>query len=201
MKQILIILLSLFAMSATFAQTVKETFDSNSLDWTECPKGYWGSTVIDKGVMTVTAKEHNDKTQAMETHCYTPLNMKRPFKITSKVTIGKLDEEDNQRVGLIFNYKDFGNYFAFMINEYNVIFTRVENNQLVGSIYQGIKWSKTRKAEQTWVIEYNGNDLIFYIDEIPLIKVKYMEMQYSGFGFYAEGKQKFIIEDVEFVQN
>ena len=88
-----------------------------------------------------------------------------------------------------------------MINEYNVIFTRVENNQLVGSIYQGIKWSKTRKAEQTWVIEYNGNDLIFYIDEIPLIKVKYMEMQYSGFGFYAEGKQKFIIEDVEFVQN
>lgn len=200
MKHVLIILFSLITVCSVNAQTVKETFDSNSLDWTESPKGYWGSTMIDKGVMTLTAKEHHDRTQAIETHCYTPLNMKRPFKITTNVTIGKLDDENDQRVGLIFNYKDFGNYYTFMINESNVIFARWKENNLVGSISQGIKWSKTRKAEQTWVIEYNGNDLIFYINDIPLIKVKYMEMEYSGFGYYAEGKQKFIIEDVEFEQ-
>ncbi len=201
MRNFFLLVLSFLTVSSVYAQTVKETFDSNSLDWTESPRGYWGSTIIDKGVMTLTAKEHHDYTKAIETHCYAPLNMKRPFKITANVTIGKLDEEDNQRVGLIFNYMDFGNYYVFMINEYNVIFARYKNNELIGQISQGIKWSKKRQAEQTWVIDYNGNDLIFTIDDIPLIKVKYMEMDYSGFGFYAEGKQKFIIEDVEFQQN
>lgn len=50
--------LFVFAVSAN-AQSYKETFDTNSLGWTECGyKNALGTALIDKGVMTVTSKEN-----------------------------------------------------------------------------------------------------------------------------------------------
>jgi len=203
-KTLLSLALICFAICAS-AQTFKETFDSNSFEWTESPKGYWGSTIIDKGVMTITSKEHKDinlvgYTHAIETHCYCPLNMKRPFSIIANVKIGKLEEDRNQRVGVIFNYLDFGNYFVFCVDENEVYFERWFENNLVGDITQGVKWSKKTNATQQWKIEYDGNMLTFFIDDSPMIKVKYMEMTYNGFGFYSEGRQKFVVDDVTFIQ-
>ena len=54
-----IILCAAFFATAVVAdaQNYKETFDTNSLEWTECAyKNAIGTAVIDKGVMTVTSK-------------------------------------------------------------------------------------------------------------------------------------------------
>lgn len=210
MKKLLVVSLALLASLASVqAQSFKETFDSNSLEWTEAPKGYSGSAIIDKGVMTLTSRVHKNLTSnfevdriycSYETHCYVPLNLTRPFTIKTHVTIGQLDDEDMQAVGLMFNYKDYGNYDAFVFSESNVEYIRIRDERRVGHIYQGMKWKKTRKAQQEWKLEYDGNYMTFFVDELPIFKVKHLELQYDGFGYYAGGKQKLVIDDVEFIQ-
>lgn len=212
MKKLLLSLLVVLAasQSANAQFKVVEDFESNKLEWTEAPKGYSGSAIIDKGVMTLTSRVHKSLTAnfeidriycSYETHCYVPLNLTRPFSIISNVTIGELDDEDMQEVGLLFNYMDYGNYDAFIFNESNITYLRIRDEKRVGHIYQGMKWNKKRKAKQEWKLEYDGNYLLFYVDEIPLFKVKHVELKYDGFGFYAGGKQKLVIDDITFEQN
>ena len=192
------------------AQSVKETFDSNSLDWNECAsEGHGGKSIIDKGVLTITSEGANKFWSAMagtqigeNTHftcsCYAPLNVQRSFKISTNVTIGKLDED--KHVGLLFNYKDDGNFYAFIFNEEEVSFIRIKDMRFVGSKTQSVKWSKTRKAQQNWRLESDGSTLSFFVDELLIMKVRYMPLEYAGFGYYTFGKQKLIVDDVEFVQ-
>ena len=130
--------------------------------------------------------------------CYAPLNVQRPFKISTNVTIGKLDED--RLAGLIFNYKDDGNFYAFVFNEVEVRFLRYENMRLIGSLTQSVKWSKTRKTKQNWRLESDGSILSFFVDDLPIMKVRYMPIEYTGFGYYTFGKQKLIVDDVEFFQ-
>ena len=130
--------------------------------------------------------------------CYAPLNVKRPFKIDTNVTIGKLD--DDKFVGLLFNYKDDGNFYAFIFNDEDVKFLRKVDGEWVGSITQSVKWSKKRKAQQNWRLESDGSILSFFVDELPIMKVRYMPLEYAGFGYLTFGNQKLIVDDVEFRQ-
>ena len=211
MKQLLFSFsLILFCIVNVRAQSVKETFDSNSLNWNECAsESNSGTSFIDKGVLTLTSKGVNKFWSAMTgtqvgsyttftCFCYAPLNVQRPFKVSTNVTIGKLD--DDKLTGLIFNYKDDGNYYAFVFNDEEVRFLRVEDFKYVGAITQSVKWSKTRKAKQNWRLESDGSILSFYVDELPIMTVRYMPLQYAGFGYFTFGKQKLLVDDVEFVQ-
>lgn len=130
--------------------------------------------------------------------CYAPINVQRSFKINTNVTIGKLDED--KLVGLIFNYKDDGNFYAFVFNDAEVRFMCYENMRLVGSVTQSVKWSKTRKAQQNWRLESDGSTLSFFVDDLPIMNMRYMPLEYAGFGYYTFGKQKLIVDDVEFIQ-
>ena len=130
--------------------------------------------------------------------CYAPLNIKRSFKISTNVTIGKLD--DDKLAGLIFNYKDNGTFYAFVFNDADVKFFRYVDNILVGWISQSVKWKKTRKAQQNWRLESDGSTLSFFVDELPIMNIRYMPLDYNGFGYYTWGKQKLVVDDVEFIQ-
>ena len=203
-------------MMATFcgisvvAQSVKETFDSNSLNWNECAsESNAGKSIIDKGVLTITSEGINKFWTAMagtqvgnytefSCFCYAPLNVKSPFKISTNVTIGKLD--DDKFVGLIFNYKDDGNFYAFIFNDVDVKFLRKVDYKWVGSITQSVKWRKKTKAQQNWRLESDGSILSFFVDEVPIMNVRYMTLDYAGFGYLTFGKQKLIVDDVEFIQ-
>lgn len=191
-------------------RVIKENFDSNSLDWNEtASESNAGKSVIDKGVLTITSFGANKFWSAMvgaqvgkytefTCFCYAPLNVKRSFKISTNVTIGKLD--DDKFVGLLFNYKDDGNFYAFIFNDEDVKFLRKVDGKWVGSITQGVKWSKKRKAQQNWRLESDGSILSFFVDELPIMKVRYMTLDYAGFGYLTFGNQKLIVDDVEFRQ-
>ena len=57
MKKILLMATMFVVTFSVNAQSYKETFDSNSLEWTECAyKNGVGTAIIDKGVMTVSSK-------------------------------------------------------------------------------------------------------------------------------------------------
>lgn len=213
-----VILISL--MFATFgmmgAQTFKETFDANSLGWTESAgESNSGTAIIDKGVMTIKSKGDSKfgrvmanmngqpkgtENTAFETHCYAPLDVQKPFEIIANVKMDNLDLE--RQAGLIFNYRDFGNYYAFVFNKEAVTFLRFVDNRCVGSITQDIKWGKAQKGKQnqTWKLISDGGELQFFVDNMEIMKVKYMPLDFTGIGFYTIGKQTLVVDDITFTQ-
>ncbi len=98
MKRFIVSLcLASIVTGASFAQSFVDTFDANSLGWTECAfESNKGSAIIDKGVMTIKSKGENKAMGAIlsglsgaavkvgentffETHCYAPLDVKKNF--------------------------------------------------------------------------------------------------------------------------
>lgn len=213
-----IVLLFVVVLSATFvyAQSYKETFDTNSLEWTECGyKNGLGTAIIDKGTMTITSKGElkglgavasglsgvNTKVREntfFETHCYAPIDVEKPFTVVAKVNVKKL--EDDRLVGFVFNYRDGGNYYAFAFNGSFVKFIRYENNKVVGEVMQGLPDSGKRRADMQWTLESDGNQLTFKVDGAVALNIRYMPLQYAGFGFYTFGNQELIVDEVEFIQ-
>ena len=213
--------LSLCMLAATlisaFAQSFTETFDANSLAWTESSgESSNGTAIIDKGVLTIKSKGENKSAGAFlsvlsgtavkvgentffETHCYAPLDVKKPFEVLANVKIDKLDKDRN--VGFVFNYRDWGNFYAFTFNDENVNFVRYVDNQIVGGITQGIKWNKKSKMDQVWKLVNDGDALSFYVDDMEILKVRYMPLDFTGIGFYTFGKQTLIVDDITFTQN
>lgn len=219
MKQIFLTALLVVGMSrplTTKADSIKEDFEANSLEWTECTfKDAPGTAIIDKGVMTVKSKGENKSMGALltalsgvatrigedtffETHCYAPIDPMKPFSIIANVTIDKLGYD--KLVGLEFNYRDDGNFYCFTFNDGLVNFQRYVDGHVVGKISQSVKWNSNKKLEQQWRLDYDGQQLTFYVDDLEIMKVRYMPIEYTGVGFYTFGKQKLIIEDVEFIQ-
>jgi len=209
-KIILSICVFITMLSVTNAQSYKETFDSNSLEWTECGyKNEIGTAIIDKGVMTIKSKGVKKGLSLLtgvvvgeytvfETHCYAPLNVLKPFEIRAKVNVKQLAVD--RLVGIVFNYKDNGNYYAFTFNDDFVKFVRYVDGKEVGSVSQGVKWKGKRKTDMEWVLISDGETLTFKVDGISILKIRYMPLSYSGFGFYSFGNQELIVDEVEFKQ-
>ena len=189
---------------------------SNSLEWTECAyKNGVGTAIIDKGVMTVSSKGEKKGLSALvsatsgvatrvgqntffETHCYAPIDVMKPFEIQAKVNIKQL--ADDRLAGLVFNYKDGGNFYCFSFNDEFVKFIRYENNEVVGDIMQGIQWKGKRKTDMLWTLVNDGQTLSFKIDGATILNIRYMPLSYSGFGFYTFGNQDLIVDEVTFIQ-
>ena len=218
MKRICLSLCMIVVMTTlSFAQSFVDTFDANSLGWTECAfESNKGSAVIDKGLLTIKSKGENKAAGAVlsalsgvatkvgentffETHCYAPLDVKKPFEVIANVKVEKLA---NDRVcGFVFNYKDGGNFYCFNFNDEMVNFTRYVDNRVVGNISQGIKWPSKKKLEQVWKLVCDGDVLSFYVDDMEILKVRYMPLDFTGIGFYTFGKQTLIVDEMTFTQN
>ena len=216
MLKSVITMVALLGVTSINAQTFKETFDANSLEWTECAyESNSGSAVIDGGYMKITSKGENKgmsifltamsgvstkvgENTFFETHCYAPLDVQKPFKIRTHVNIEKL--ANDRMTGLVFNYKDGGNFYCFAFNDEMITFNRYVDNVVVGRIQQGVKWADKKKVDQEWELIYDGQVLTFIVDGMQIMKVRYMPLEYSGVGFYVSGKQKLVVDDVEFIQ-
>lgn len=211
MKRAFILLCASIAVSLmSYSQSFVDTFDANSLGWTECAfESNSGSAVIDKGVMTIKSKGINKFATIMlgaqvgentffETHCYAPLDVKKPFEVITHVKVDKLALD--RVCGLVFNYKDGGNFYSFNFNDELVNFSRFVDNKVVGSITQGVKWPKNSKLEQEWKLVSDGDILSFFVNGMEILKVRYMPLDFSGIGFYTFGKQTLVVEDMIFTQ-
>lgn len=218
MKRTFISLYMMIALSAiSYAQSFVDTFDANSLGWTESAfESNKGSAVIDKGVLTIKSKGENKAAGAIltvmsgvatkvgentffETHCYAPIDVKKPFEVIANVKVDKLA---NDRVcGFVFNYKDGGNFYCFNFNDEMVNFTRYVDNRVVGNITQGVRWPSKKKLEQVWKLVSDGDVLSFYVDDMEILKVRYMPLEFSGIGFYTFGKQTLVVDEMTFTQN
>lgn len=196
-KQILLSLLLLAALAfGAKANVLIDDFTANIYGWNEGEiDGDIGAIAIIDGKLDIRSK-HEDV--ALKTHCYAPINVDRDFKITAHVIIDRL--KNDKQVGLIFNYRDDGNFYCFSFNEYAVSFRRFENNVEVGSYHQGIKWKKKSKLEQEWTLIKEADELAFSVDGQEIIRIRYMPLSYCGVGFYTISKQRLTVDRIEYVQ-
>ena len=188
----------LLATSVFCAQAIVlvDDFSANIYAWNEGVIGdNIGEIKIMNGQLDIQSK-HDDI--ALKTHCYAPINVDNDFRITAHVLIDKL--KDDKQVGLIFNYRDDGNFYCFSFNEYAVSFRRFENNEEVGSYHQGIKWKKKKKLDQEWTLVKEADELAFSVDGQEIIRIRYMPLAYCGVGFYTISKQKLTVDKIEYVQ-
>lgn len=208
--------MAFMALSQINAQSFKETFDANSLEWTECAyESNSGTAIIDGDKMTIISKGENKglgvaltalsgvatkvgENTFFETHCYAPLDVQKPFKIRTHVNIQKL--ANDRTTGLVFNYRDGGNFYCFNFNNEMVRFERRVDGMVVGAIQQGVKWKDRKKVDQEWELISDGQVLTFIVDGVQILKVRYMPLDYTGFGYYTFGKQELQVDDVEFIQ-
>ncbi len=196
-KKNVITLLLMAAMAlGAMANVIVDDFSANLYSWNEGEIGdNIGTIQIINGQLSIQSK-HDEV--ALKTHCYAPINVERDFRITAHVVIDKL--KDDKQVGLIFNYRDDGNFYCFSFNEYAVSFLRFENNREVGSFHQGIKWKKKKKLEQEWTLVKDADELAFLVDGQEIIRIRYMPLAYCGVGFYTISKQKLTVNKIEFEQ-
>ena len=192
---ITLLLVAALAFSAR-ANVIVDDFSANLYAWNEGEIGdNIGTIQIINGQLNIQSK-HDEV--ALKTHCYAPINVERDFRITAHVVIDRL--KDDKQVGLIFNYRDDGNFYCFSFNEYAVSFLRFENNKEVGSFHQGIKWKKKKKLEQEWTLVKDADELAFLVDGQEIIRIRYMPLAYCGVGFYTISKQKLTVNKIEFEQ-
>lgn len=76
-KTIGIMTLALATTMVTYAQSFKETFDANSLEWTECAyESNSGTAIIDGGKMTIISKGETQYFNKMRKDNVTMLKIK-----------------------------------------------------------------------------------------------------------------------------
>ena len=192
---ILCLLLVALAIGAR-ANVIVDDFSANVYAWNEGEiDGDIGAIAIINGQLDIKSK-HDE--MALKTHCYAPINVEKDFRVTAHVYIDRL--KNDKQVGLLFNYRDDGNFYCFSFNEYAVSFRRYENNVEVGSYHQGIKWKKKKKLEQEWTLIKEADELAFLVDGQEIICIRYMPLQYCGIGFYTISKQRLIVDKIEYEQ-
>lgn len=167
----------------------KETFDQNTYGWEEKVEKKKSATIKD-GYLVLTNKK---KEGSIEITTRLPLQVKKRFKVTSKLLIPKLNNEN--RFGVIFNKIDDENYLAFLVKKENYYLINKENNTTTLEKTGKIKLKEGKNQTVTIILENKGGKLIFVVNGMTAIEVK-QDLRYSDFGFYSEGSGTIKIDEI-----
>lgn len=203
MRKIIIMLMVAIASSMNAYSQLKETFDSNSWQWTEYA-GDKGKAFIIDGVMRLESKSDkiNDFEKAVSefsTHSYLPMDPTKGFRIKCSAIVSKL--EDNKLFGIIFDYIDDYNCCLFMIENDLAFIYKIKEGRIVGYQHNQFKIQGSKKKAKLEIeAKYRGDELEFRVNDVQAIFCRYMPIQSNGFGFFAFGKCKVDIDEVEIME-
>lgn len=195
MKKIIIGVLMLIPTIA-FAQTFRDDFDSNSLGWNEfVGKKY--SAVIREGVLHL---ETSDKDGQAFATCYGTYDPQKPFEIKAKFIDTKINDEE-QGVGILFNYMDDYNLEAFFLSKDKAYYWRWMNNKVCGFRAADVKFKK-RSRDHELQVKSGFEKLEFIVNNVKVLEVRSTPI-YTGFGIGVwsdDGKQTADVDYIEFIQ-
>lgn len=204
MKKLLVVLFALGTLTAN-AQTFKDTFDSNSMGWTEI-SGKDGEAVIKEGVMHLEGKKSGglsllggvkDASQ-ITTHCFTNIDVQKNFEIKCKANVKKIN--DNNIVGIIVDYMDDGNFMLFAIDDERAYFMQWRDNNLVGYTCNLLKITKKKNTQLDFSIKSTYKKLEFFVNGMLALELRYRDLISNGIGFYTYGAQVADFDDLELIQ-
>lgn len=197
-----LLLLAVVAVSVLSSKAqVKETFDSNSWQWTEYSANLGKAYIID-GVMRLESKSDNDNVTYADmvgnvaTHSYLPMDPEKGFEIKCTATVEKIDGK--KMFGIILDYFDDMNCLLFMIREDCAYLYKMKEGKIVGQQRNQFKLQKGKKNTALDIdIVYLGGELEFRVNDVQALKCKYVPITSNGFGFFAYGKCKVDFDEVE----
>ncbi|WP_075558535.1 hypothetical protein [Parabacteroides timonensis] len=203
----LLISIGLLLATITNAQ-IKDTFDSNSLGWTEASSSD-GEAVIRDGVMHMESKKGASNfatimfgTKAepsfVETHTYGGFDPNKDFEITCEALVKKIDE--NNVFGIMLDYIDEGNFLLFVVTEQQSYLYRFKDYQMVGRIKNRIKLKSQKKVSLDFKVKSSYQRLQFYVNDMLALEARYLPLTSSGIGFYVFGKQTVDFDNLEIKQ-
>lgn len=201
-KTLLLALLFLLTGMTSHAQ-LKETFDSNSWQWTEYSTTLGKAYIID-GVMRLESK--SDKTDVsyvdmvgnVATHAYLPMDPEKGFEIKCEATVEKFD--GRKQFGLILDYIDDMNCLIFIIQSDFAYLYKIKEGKIVGQQRNQFKLQRGKKQTSLDIdVIYLGGELEVRVNDVQALKCKYVPITSNGFGFFAYGKCKVDFDDVEIV--
>lgn len=204
MKQRFLVLITLTASIATSAYSqVKETFDSNSWQWTEYSADL-GKAYIIEGVMRLESKSDDNNTSLADmvanvaTHSFMPMDPAKGFDIKCVATVEKF--EGKKQFGIILDYVDDMNCIVFMIKGDCAWLYKMKEGKIVGQQKNQFKLQKGKKMTNLDIeVIYMGGELEFRVNDVQALLCKYVPITSNGFGFFAFGKCKVDFDDVEII--
>lgn len=203
MKKVFLVVLSALAALSLNAQSFTDTFDSNTMGWTE-RSGKDGEAVIKNGVMHLEGKNNGSmwsltgEASEISTHCFTGLDVQKNFEIKCKALVKKIDASN--AVGIIIDYLDDYNYMLFAIDDEYAYFFQRRDGEWVGYIKNDLKIKNKKKAEVEFSIKSTYKRLEFIVNGMLAIDLRFRELQSNGVGFYTFGKQTADFDDLEIIQ-
>lgn len=204
MKKLLFLFAFVFGMSIIAHAQVKETFDSNSWQWTEYSTDM-GRAYIIEGVMRLESKSDNynntllaDMVGRVATRSFLPMDPAKGFDLKCTATLEKF--EGKKMFGIILDYVDDMNCLVFMIKGDCAWLYKMKEGKIVGQQNNQFKLQKGKKSTNLDIqIIYQGGELEFRVNDVQALMCKYVPIASNGFGFFAFGKCKVDFDDVEIV--
>lgn len=200
MKHVLFIVIFAFATLSVNAQSFKDTFDSNTLGWTE-RSGSDGDAIIKDGVMHLEGKTNGgyfSNASVIMTNAYTSFDPQKNFAIKCKAMVKKINEKNP--IGVIINYLDNYNYMLFAVDEKNAYFFEYRDNNLVAYRVNAMNLKGKRNEELKIEIKSTYNKVEFVVNNITAIELRYREIISNGVGFAVFGAQTADFDDLEIIQ-
>lgn len=202
MKKLLIISAFALGMMTTAQAQVKESFDSNSWQWTEYSANMGRAYIID-GVMRLESKSDNyndtslaDMVGSVATHCFLPMDPAQGFDLKCTAQLEKF--EGKKTFGIILDYIDDMNCLVFMIKGDCAWLYKMKEGKIVGQQKNQFKLQKGKKNTNLDIeVIYQGGELEFRVNDVQALLCKYVPISSNGFGFFAFGKCKVDFDDVE----
>ena len=204
MKKLLIFFAFAFGLIAIAHAQVKETFDSNSWQWTEYSADLGRAYIID-GVMRLESKSSNyDKIPLEEmvgsvaTHSFLPMDPTKGFNLKFTAILEKFEGE--KMFGIILDYIDDMNCSVLMIKGDCAWLYKMKEGKIIGRQKNQFKLQKGGKKTNLDIeVIYQMGELEFRINDVQALMCKYVSITSNGFGFFAFGKCKVDFDDVEIV--
>ena len=184
MKQFIISATLLFSVLSINAQSyqMEDTFDTNNYGWTEVVSKR-GEAIIKDGVLRIKSKA---EFEFFSSTCYTDIDVQQNFEMKCEVKVKSIN--DDSRFGMILDYIDDYNYIAFTVYEGNARLVRIKEGRIVGSKANSIKLKSARKASVDLTVKSTYQRLVFEINGMMAIDVRYLPLTSNGIGFYVAGK-------------
>lgn len=199
-KFLLIISFAAFSAISAFSQ-VKETFDSNSWQWTEYSAELGRAYIID-GVMRLESKSDNakitldDMVGSVATHSFLPMDPSKGFDLKCEAILEKF--EGKKSFGIILDYIDDMNCIVFMIKGDCAWLYKMKEGKIVGQQKNQFKLQKGKKKTALDIqVVYMGGELEVRVNDVQALLCKYVPITSNGFGFFAYGKCKVDFDNVE----
>ncbi len=202
-RKIIISIALVVSISTNAFSQLKETFDSNSWQWTEYSADL-GKAYIIEGVMRLESKSDNNNTPLAEmvanvaTHSFLPMDPGKGFDIKCTATVEKF--EGKKQFGIILDYLDDMNCIVFMIKGDCAWLYKMKEGKIVGQQKNQFKLQKGKKTTSLDIeVIYMGGELEFRVNDVQALLCKYVPITSNGFGFFAFGKCKVDFDDVEII--